>query len=103
GTSGAEARASAYLQVVPDHALVASRFPGTGAAIRLRRLALQGTHWLHRDTADRMPSLGEFFGTRFPLPFRAHVLHLVTAFALFSTAFVFGAPLAIVQPGSGTA
>ena len=103
GHDALETMAFAYRQVLHDHALVASRFPGTGAAIRLRRLALQGTHWLHRDTADRMPSLGEFFGTRFPLAFRAHVLHLVTAFALFSTAFVFGATLAIVQPGSGTA
>jgi uncharacterized membrane protein SpoIIM required for sporulation len=98
-----EAMAFGYRQVLHDHALVTSRFPGTGAAVRLRRLALQGTHWLHRDTADRMPSLREFFGTRFPLAFRAHALHLVAAFALFSTALVFGATLAIVQPGAGTA
>jgi uncharacterized membrane protein SpoIIM required for sporulation len=98
-----ETMAFAYRQVLHDHALVASRFPGTGAAVRLRRLALQGTHWLHRDTADRMPSLREFFGTRFPLAFRAHALHLVAAFGLFTTALVFGATLAVVQPGAGTA
>jgi uncharacterized membrane protein SpoIIM required for sporulation len=68
----------------------------------LRRLALQGTHWLHRDTKDHMPGLGEFFGTRFPLAFRAHALYLVAAASLFSTALVFGAALAIVQPGAGT-
>ena len=102
GHEDLETMAFAYRQVLHDYALAASRFPGTGAAVRLRRLALQGTHWLHRDAADRMPSLREFFGTRFPLAFRAHSLHLVAAFALFSTALVFGATLAIVQPGAGT-
>jgi uncharacterized membrane protein SpoIIM required for sporulation len=97
-----EAMAFAYRQVLHDHALVASRFPGTGAAARLRRLALQGTHWLHRDTADRMPGLRQFFGTRFPLALRAHALYLVAAVSLFATALVFGAALAIVQPGAGT-
>jgi uncharacterized membrane protein SpoIIM required for sporulation len=97
-----EAMAFAYRQVLHDHALVASRFPGTGAAARLRRLALQGTHWLHRDTADRMPGVRQFFGTRFPLAFRAHALHLTAAVSLFATALVFGAALAIVQPGAGT-
>jgi uncharacterized membrane protein SpoIIM required for sporulation len=97
-----EAMAFAYRQVLHDHALVASRFPGTGAAARLRRLALQGTHWLHRDTADRMPGLRQFFGTRFPLALRAHALYLVAAVSLFATAVVFGAALAIVQPGAGT-
>jgi uncharacterized membrane protein SpoIIM required for sporulation len=97
-----EAMAFAYRQVLHDHALVASRFPGTGAAVRLRRLALQGTHWLQRDTADRMPGLRQFFGRSFPLAFRAHAVYLVAAVSLFSTALVFGATLAIVQPGAGT-
>lgn len=98
-----EALAIAYRQVLHDHALAASRFPGTGAAVRLRRLALQGTHWLHRDTTDRLPGLREFFGTRFPLAFRAHAVHLAMAVSLFCTALVFGSALAIVQPGAGTA
>jgi uncharacterized membrane protein SpoIIM required for sporulation len=103
GYDDLEAMALAYRQVMHDHALVAARFPGTGAATRLRRLALQGTHWLQRDTADRLPGLGEFFARRFPLAFRAHALPLAAAVALFATAVVFGAVLAIVQPGAGTA
>lgn len=98
-----EVMALAYRQVLHDHALVSARFPGTGAAARLRRLALQGTHWLQRDTVDRMPGIGEFLARRFPLAFRAHAVHLVAAVSLFSTALVFGAALAIVQPGAGTA
>jgi uncharacterized membrane protein SpoIIM required for sporulation len=103
GHADLEALAIAYRQVLHDHALVASRFPGTGAAVRLRRLALQGTHWLHRDTTDRLPGLLEFFGTRFPMAFRRHAVHLAAAAALFCTALVFGATLAVVQPGAGTA
>ncbi len=103
GYDDLEAMALSYRQVMHDHALVAARFPGTGAATRLRRLALQGTHWLHRDTVDHLPGLGEFFARRFPLAFRAHAVHLAAAFALFTTALVFGAALAIVQPGAGTA
>jgi uncharacterized membrane protein SpoIIM required for sporulation len=98
-----EAMAFAYRQVLHDHALVAARFPGTGAAARLRRLALQGTHWLHRDTADRLPGIGPFFARRFPLAFRAHRVHLAAAVALFATSLVLGSTLAIVQPGAGTA
>jgi uncharacterized membrane protein SpoIIM required for sporulation len=98
-----EAMALAYRQVLHDHALVSSRFPGTGAAVRLRRLALQGTHWLHRDVRDHMPGLGHFFSRRFPLAFRAHLPHLAAATALFFTALAFGASLALVEPGVGTA
>jgi uncharacterized membrane protein SpoIIM required for sporulation len=98
-----EAMALAYRQVMHDHALMASRFPGTGAARRLRRLALQGTHVLRRDTLDHLPGLGEFLTRRFPLAFRAHAVLLAAAFALFATALVFGAVLAIVQPRAGAA
>jgi hypothetical protein len=37
-----------------DHALAAARFPGTGAARRLQRLALEGTHWLRWERSDRV-------------------------------------------------
>jgi uncharacterized membrane protein SpoIIM required for sporulation len=103
GHQDLEAMALAYRQVLHDHALVASRFPGTGAAVRLRRLALQGTHWLHRDVRDHMPGLGQFFSRRFPRAFRAHLPHLAAATALFLTALAFGASLALVEPGVGTA
>lgn len=92
-----------YRQVLHDHALAASRFPETGAMRRLRALALHGTHWLNWDRGDRLPGPGQFFAQTFPLAFRAHLLHLAAAAALFATALAFGASLAIVQPGAGTA
>lgn len=98
-----EAIALSYRQILHDHALAASRFPATGAARRLRVLALQGTHWLQWDRRDRVPGLRQFFARTFPLAFRAHLPHLVAAAALFATALAFGASLAIVQPGAGTA
>lgn len=103
GHADLEALALAYRQILHDHALAASRFPGTGAARRLGVLALRGTHWLHWDRGDRLPGLGQFFARTFPLTFRAHLPYLVTAVALFSTALVFGICLALVQPGAGGA
>jgi uncharacterized membrane protein SpoIIM required for sporulation len=98
-----EKTALEFRQVLHDHALAASRFPGTGAARRLRGLALQGTHWLHEDRGDRVPGPRRFFAATFPRAFRAHLPHLAAASALFATALVFGASLAIVEPGAGTA
>jgi uncharacterized membrane protein SpoIIM required for sporulation len=101
--SDLEAVALQYRQVLHDHALAASRFPDTGAARRLHALALQGTHWLHWDRSDHVPPLRQFFSRTFPLAYRSHLPHLAVAAALFATALVFGASLAIVQPGAGTA
>ena len=98
-----EKAALQFRQVLHDHALAAARFPGTGAARRLRALALQGTHWLHEDRGDRVPGPRRFFASTFPRAFRAHLPHLAAATALFATALVFGASLAIVEPGAGTA
>jgi len=103
GHADLEAVARLYRQVLHDHALAASRFPEMGATRRLRVLALRGTHWLNWDRGDRLPGLREFFAQSFPLSFRAHLPHLTAATALFATALVFGASLAIVQPGAGTA
>lgn len=95
--------ALSYRQVLHDHALAGSRFPGTGAARKLRALALRGTHWLQWDGSDRMSGPGRFFTTTFPLSFRGLVPHLVLAAALFATALTLGACLAIVQPAVGSA
>jgi uncharacterized membrane protein SpoIIM required for sporulation len=101
--AGLEAIALAYRQVLHDHALAASRFPGTAAARRLGVLALRGTHWLHWDPRDRVPGMRTYFARTFPLAFRAHLPHMIAAVVLFVTALVFGASLAIVQPGAGAA
>jgi uncharacterized membrane protein SpoIIM required for sporulation len=101
--AGLEAIALAYRQVLHDHALAAARFPGTAAARRLGALALNGTHWLQRDSRDRLPGPGAFFARTFPVAFRAHLPHLAAAIVLFATALVFGTSLATVQPGAGAA
>jgi uncharacterized membrane protein SpoIIM required for sporulation len=97
-----ESVAHLYRQVLHDHALAGSRFPDMGATRRLRVLALRGTHWLNWDRGDRMPGPRQFFAQSFPRSFRAHLPHLMGAAALFATALVLGAGLAIVEPGVGT-
>lgn len=92
-----------YRQILHDHALAASRFPRTGTAARLRRLALEGTHWLQRDPADRGPSLGRFWRESFPRAFRRHLPLLGITTTLFVTAGIFGFSVALLQPGSALA
>jgi uncharacterized membrane protein SpoIIM required for sporulation len=98
-----ESLAIAYRQVLHDHGLAASRFPGSGAARRLNTLALAGTHWLHVGSQDHLPGLRTFLEKTFPRSFRDHAPYLAAAAALFAVAFVFGWSLAIVEPGTGTA
>ncbi len=90
-----------YRQVLHDHALASVRFPGTGLARRLERLALQGTHFLQWDPEDRMPGLLRFFRESFPSAFRRHLTHIALAAALFFTSALFGLTLALAQPGLG--
>jgi uncharacterized membrane protein SpoIIM required for sporulation len=103
GYDGLEGLALQYRQVLHDHARAASRFPGTGAAARLRRLALDATHWLQRDPADRAPSLRRFFRESFPRAFRRRLPDLGITAALFATAGLSGLGLALAQPGSALA
>ncbi len=98
-----ESLAFSYRQLLHDHALASARFAGSGAARRLRGLALRGTHWLQGDRGDRLPGVRRFFTTTFPLAFRSLLPHVLFATALFATALTFGASLAIVRPGVGVA
>ena len=98
-----EALALAYRHILHDHAAAAARFPRTGAARRLRELALSGTHWLQRDHEDRVPGLRAFFTRAFPLAVRAQKGALFAAAALFCTALLFGASLALAGRGTGLA
>jgi len=98
---GLEMLALRYRQILHDHALAAARFPGTGVARRLQRLALEGTHWLRQDRGDRLPGPARFLGVVFPRAFRLHLPHLAVAAALFFTASVFGYTLALAQPSMG--
>lgn len=90
-----------YRQVLHDHALAAARYPGTGAAERLRRLALEGTHRLAPGEARRSGGLGTFFAVTFPRAFRSQLGILGVAVALFLGAAVFGVLGAVIRPELG--
>ena len=98
-----ETLAFRYRQVLHDHAHARARFPGTGAARRLRDLALSGTLALQWDRPAQKPSLRGFFSRTFPLAFRRHVPYMGVTSALFFTAFVVGATFSWLQQGVGTA
>ncbi len=96
-----EQLALSYRKVMHDHALSQARFPGTGAAARLRRLALAGTHWLRSDGGDQRRSPRYFLTQAFPRAFRAHLPHLALAVALFAATATFGLVVALLQPAAG--
>lgn len=98
-----ETLAHQFRQVLHDHALVRARYPETGSARRLQRLALEGTHWLQWDRADRIPGLVTFLFRTFPRAFRRQTAPVGLAAALFAAAFLFGISLALAQPGAGPA
>lgn len=96
-----ETLAFRYRQVLHDHALAAARYPDTGSARRLWRLALEGTQWLQRDRGVRTASVWGFFTRVFPRAFRRLGPHLSIATLLFVSAGAIGLSLAIVQPAMG--
>ena len=98
-----EGLALRYRQVLHDHALAASRYPGTGVAGRLARLALEGTFQLSADQGERRCGLTSFFTSRFPRAFRAHLAPLAVVAALFAGAALLGLCLAAVRPGMAVA
>ena len=92
-----------YRQVLHDHALAASRYPETGAARRLERLALDGTHWLQWDRPPREGGLAHFLRHRFPTVFRRFLPPLAVVALLFQASLFVGLGLTVVQPGVGVA
>jgi len=92
-----ESLALQYRQILQDHALASSRFPGTGASRRLARLAVEGTRWLHGAREDHSMGFGHFWTRSFPLAFRATVRSLAVTTSLFLVASLFGFFLATVQ------
>ncbi len=91
-----------YRQLLHDHALARTRFPGTAIARRLERLVLAATHTLQRDTGDQLPSLRRFAGTTFPAAMRRLVPRMLLVAGLFLLAAVFGFGLTVVDPTLGT-
>ncbi|MEW6366902.1 MAG: stage II sporulation protein M [Acidobacteriota bacterium] len=101
--SALETIAFQYRQILHDHALASSRYPQTGAAIRLQNLALDGMHWVHWDRGDRIPGVSRLFWREFPSAFRKLVPYVVVVVFAFLTASLFGIALAVFQPAAGTA
>ncbi len=95
-----EEMALRYRQVLHDHALAASRFPGTAAARRLQSLALEGTRWLTGERRERAGLL-RFFLRTFPRAFQRHLDVMGLAVALFLLAAAWGLVIAILRPGLG--
>lgn len=95
-----EEMALRYRQVLHDHALAGSRFPGTNAARRLRGLALEGTRRLTGERRERTGVLGFFLRT-FPAAFQRHLGAMGVATALFLLAAVWGLALGALRPGLG--
>lgn len=95
-----EELAFAYRQVLHDHALAATRFPGTGAARQLASLALAGTRRLTRRSSSwRGPR--HFVFQTFPAAFHRQLGLLGVAAVVFGASCLLGLALAAVQPGLG--
>jgi uncharacterized membrane protein SpoIIM required for sporulation len=94
-----EALATAYRQVLQDHAWARSRYPRTAAARRLERLALAGTAWLEPAASEERRSISGFFIHRFPLAVRRQLPLSFLAGALFLATVLLGLGLALREPG----
>ena len=92
-----------YRQILHDNGLANARFPGTGAARRLARLAVDATRFLHQEHRDRGSGFLRFWSETFPRAFRRNLGNLGAAVFLFAVGAVFGLGLSAVQPGLATA
>lgn len=92
-----------YRQILHDSGLANARFPGTGAARRLGRLAVLATRLLHQEPRDSSVSFLRFWTDRFPRAFRHNLPNTLAAVFLFLVGAAFGLGLAVVQPSIATA
>lgn len=90
-----------YRQVLHDHALARSRFPGTGMARRLEILVVQGTQLLQRDSGRQLPSLRRFLAIQFPLAMARLRPQLAVVATLFGLTALMGFSLTLVEPSVG--
>jgi uncharacterized membrane protein SpoIIM required for sporulation len=100
GYGDLEDLALGYRQVLHDHALADSRFPGTAAARRLQGLAVEGTRQLTGDREER-GGVVRFFRRTFPAAFQRQLGLIGFALALFLFGAVWGLILATLRPGLG--
>lgn len=100
--SQVEELALRYRQVLQDHAWARARFPGTGAAQRLLRLAVLGGTVLQREDEGRF-SLVRFFFNRFPAAVRTSMPWIGVATGLFLVTALLGWAVAVYEPGVAVA
>ncbi|HVS03189.1 MAG TPA: stage II sporulation protein M [Thermoanaerobaculia bacterium] len=98
-----EALAMLYRQLLQDHAWARARYPHTGVARRLERLAVAGTGALHRDAAGDRFSPRRFLLDRFPQAVRAHLPLIGLSLALFLVMTLVGLGVAVFEPGVAVA
>ena len=91
-----------YRQVLHDHAWARARFPGTGAAQRLLRLAVLGGTVLQREEQESF-SLVRFFFHRFPAAVSVHLPWIGVALGLFLVTGLLGIAVAVYEPGVAVA
>lgn len=103
GYGGLEEMALHYRQVLHDHALADSRFPGTAAARRLRGLVLEGTRRLTGESGESRSGLIRFFLVKFPQAFQRQLGAAGVALSLFVLASLWGLALGILRPALGVA
>lgn len=101
--AGLEELAFRYRQVLHDHALAASRFPGTSAASRLRRLSLAGTRFLVREQESGRAGLLGFFTRSFPAALARQRAKVALAAGLFVLGSLFGLAVTVIDPTLGQA
>jgi uncharacterized membrane protein SpoIIM required for sporulation len=92
-----------YRQILHDSGLANARFPGTGAARRLSRLAVLATRLLRREPRNSSASFLRFWTDSFPRAFRRNWPNTVAAVFLFLVGAAFGLGLSAVQPSIATA
>jgi uncharacterized membrane protein SpoIIM required for sporulation/uncharacterized RDD family membrane protein YckC len=96
-----EEMALEYRRILHAHAAASGRYPGTAAARRLARMALEGTRFFHRETARLsggfVAVVRRFWLTEFPAAFRRNIRFTGAAAVLFGAAAVFGFVAALEQ------
>ena len=90
-----------YRQVLHDYSLATARFPGTEITRDLRRLVLDATHFLQRDSGSRLPSLHRFVTRDFPAAMAKAAPAILVAALLFSATSLFGFALTAQNPSMG--
>jgi uncharacterized membrane protein SpoIIM required for sporulation len=93
-----EQLAVSYRLLLHDRALARARFAGTGAEVRLGRLAVEGTYYLRRDASARPFDLGRILQRTLPDAFRSILPELAVMALLFVAAVSLGLATVLLRP-----